>query len=100
MQHRRIISGSLLLLLQLKAPQAERELRDEYLASMGTLADGLTKKNHELAIAIASIPDDIRGYGHVKDASVEAAKAREAELWQNWPAGGLPAKKQTLIAAE
>ena len=78
----------------------ERELRDEYLASMGTLADGLTKKNHELAIAIASIPDDIRGYGHVKDASVEAAKAREAELWQNWPAGGLPAKKQTLIAAE
>ena len=78
----------------------ERELRDEYLASMVTLSDGLTKQNHELAVAIATIPDEIRGYGHVKEAAVEAAKSRETELWQNWPKGGLPAKKQTLIAAE
>jgi indolepyruvate ferredoxin oxidoreductase len=59
----------------------------------------LTKKNHELAVAIASIPDEIRGYGHVKEASVEAAEGHLAELMKNWPQGGIPAKKQTLIAA-
>ncbi|WP_084397679.1 indolepyruvate ferredoxin oxidoreductase family protein [Henriciella aquimarina] len=78
----------------------ERQLRDDYLENVVKLSEGLTKKNHELAIAIASVPDEIRGYGHVKDASVEAAKSHEEELWQNWPKGGLPAKKQTLIAAE
>ena len=78
----------------------ERSLRDEYLDTAVTLADGLTERNHELAVAIASIPDEIRGYGHVKEASVEAAKARADELWQNWPEGGLPSSKTTLIAAE
>ncbi|WP_300375835.1 indolepyruvate ferredoxin oxidoreductase family protein [Henriciella sp.] len=78
----------------------ERRIRDEYLDKVLKLADGLNSKNHELAVAIASIPDEIRGYGHVKDASVEAAEAHEEELWQNWPQGGMPAKKQTLIAAE
>ena len=78
----------------------ERQLRDDYLENMVKLADGLTKKNHELAIAIASIPDDIRGYGHVKEAAVEAAEARSKELWQNWPEGGMPKEKKTLIAAE
>ncbi len=78
----------------------EREIRDQYLERMLKLADGLNKQNHELAIAIASIPDEIRGYGHVKEASVEAAKGHEAELWQNWPQGGMPKSKTTLIAAE
>ena len=78
----------------------ERQLRDAYLEKVVTLSEGLTKKNHELAVAIASIPDEIRGYGHVKDAAVEAAKGHEEELWQNWPEGGMPKQKQTLIAAE
>ncbi|MEQ8558715.1 MAG: indolepyruvate ferredoxin oxidoreductase family protein [Henriciella sp.] len=78
----------------------ERQLRDDYLEKVVTLSEGLNKKNHELAIAIACIPDEIRGYGHVKEASVEAAKGHEDELWKNWPQGGMPAKKKTLIAAE
>ncbi|MEQ9314471.1 MAG: indolepyruvate ferredoxin oxidoreductase family protein, partial [Henriciella sp.] len=78
----------------------ERKLRDDYLKNVVKLAEGLNKKNHELAVAIASIPDEIRGYGHVKEASVEAAKSHAEELWQNWPKGGLPKSKTTLIAAE
>jgi indolepyruvate ferredoxin oxidoreductase len=31
-------------------------------------------------VQLASIPEQIRGYGHVKDASIARAKAREAEL--------------------
>ncbi|MEO0983877.1 MAG: indolepyruvate ferredoxin oxidoreductase family protein, partial [Pseudomonadota bacterium] len=78
----------------------ERGLRDQYFENLKRLAGELTRDNHELAVAIARIPDDIRGYGHVKEASVEAAAEREAELWANWPKGGLPAGKTTLIAAE
>jgi indolepyruvate ferredoxin oxidoreductase len=32
------------------------------------------------AVAIASIPEDIRGYGHVKERHLTAAKEKEASL--------------------
>ena len=37
-----------------------------------------------LATEIASIPEHIRGFGHVKEAHLEKAKAREAELLAEW----------------
>ena len=60
----------------------------------------MTEKNLELAVAIAGVPDDIRGFGHVKDAALTEAKTKEAELWAGWPEGKLPKAKTTLIAAE
>jgi indolepyruvate ferredoxin oxidoreductase len=33
-----------------------------------------------LAVELARIPDDIRGYGHVKERSLKEAKAAEANL--------------------
>jgi indolepyruvate ferredoxin oxidoreductase len=80
--------------------QHERKLRDDYLAGLERIAGELTEKNLELAIAIASVPDDIRGFGHVKEAAMIEAKAKEAELWAGWPEGKLPKAKTTLIAAE
>ena len=80
--------------------QHERKLREDYLAGLERIAGELTEKNLELAIAIASVPDDIRGFGHVKDAAMTEAKAKEAELWAGWPEGKLPKLKTTLIAAE
>jgi indolepyruvate ferredoxin oxidoreductase len=32
------------------------------------------------------VPEQIRGYGHVKHAHLERAKAREADLLQEWQA--------------
>ena len=78
----------------------ERKLRDDYLAGLGRIASDLTEKNHELAVALARVPDDIRGFGHVKEAAMTEAKAKEAELWAGWPEGRMPAAKTTLIAAE
>jgi len=78
----------------------ERALRDTYLETLHTLATGLTAKNHALAVAIAEIPDEIRGYGHIKDAAVAAASDKEAALWKGWPSGEMPKEKTTLIAAE
>ena len=36
--------------------------------------------NHALAVEIASLPEPIRGFGHIKRRNADKAKAREAEL--------------------
>jgi indolepyruvate ferredoxin oxidoreductase len=74
----------------------ERLLRDEYLTRIeGMLAD-LSRANHALAVEIASLPDQIRGFGHVKEASVVKVEARLAELNARWPEGA--PTRATLIA--
>jgi indolepyruvate ferredoxin oxidoreductase len=40
----------------------------------------LAPSNLETAVEIASLPAMIRGFGHVKEASVAKARLREAEL--------------------
>ncbi|MFD0739758.1 DUF6537 domain-containing protein [Lysobacter koreensis] len=40
--------------------------------------------NVDLAAQIASVPEHIRGYGHVKEAHLHEAKAREATLLAQW----------------
>jgi len=45
---------------------------------------GLTAANHALAVEIASLPEQIRGYGHVKDRNLAAARTRWAELMGKW----------------
>jgi indolepyruvate ferredoxin oxidoreductase len=58
----------------------ERALIAEYEQTVATLLTGLTPDNHDTALAIASVPEQIRGFGHVKAASAETARARRAEL--------------------
>ncbi len=58
----------------------ERALIAEYERAIETLLAGLDDENHKLAVEIASLPEHIRGYGHIKARSIEQAKAREAEL--------------------
>ena len=47
---------------------------------MGGLLPKLTTAKLAQAVAIASIPEDIRGYGHVKERHLVAAKEKEASL--------------------
>ncbi|NNE83226.1 MAG: indolepyruvate ferredoxin oxidoreductase family protein [Alphaproteobacteria bacterium] len=58
----------------------ERQLIADYEATIDEVLSKLTHDNHELAIAIASIPEHIRGYGHVKDEHLEKAKVEEQAL--------------------
>ena len=58
----------------------ERRLIADYEAMVDELCNGLSSRNHEIAIAIASVPEHIRGYGHVKEQHLEKAKAEEAAL--------------------
>jgi len=58
----------------------ERALIAEYEATMDSLLRDLTAQNLPLATEIAALPQTMRGFGHVKMANVEKAKAREADL--------------------
>jgi indolepyruvate ferredoxin oxidoreductase len=58
----------------------ERELIGRYEATVDELLERLHPANIELAVQIASIPEEIRGFGHVKRRHLAAATAKEAEL--------------------
>lgn len=62
----------------------ERALIEEYLADVERLLTGLTPASHKQAIEIASLPDEIRGFGHVKEAAVKVARAKRATLIGQW----------------
>jgi indolepyruvate ferredoxin oxidoreductase len=62
----------------------ERALIGQYEGLVDELLSGLTAANHALAVKLAAIPDDIRGYGHVKDAHLAKAKRKEADLLAQW----------------
>ena len=62
----------------------ERRLITDYETTVQLLLDGLDDHRLALAVEIASIPEHIRGYGHVKEAHLEKAKAREATLLAQW----------------
>jgi len=58
----------------------ERALIGEYEATIEILLQGMSRDNHALAIEIASLPEAIRGYGHIKAKSVAAARSKQEEL--------------------
>jgi indolepyruvate ferredoxin oxidoreductase len=74
----------------------ERQLIADYVRLVDTLLPALNADNVALATELASIPEQIRGYGHVKEAHLHAAKAREAELLTRWRS---PAVMRDAIAA-
>jgi indolepyruvate ferredoxin oxidoreductase len=58
----------------------ERKLIADYEATLDELLAKLDADNHHLAVAIAAIPEKIRGFGHVKARHLAAAKADETTL--------------------
>ncbi len=62
----------------------ERQLIEDYFKTIDGLLGKLDRANVDLAAEIASIPEHIRGYGHVKEDHLHKAKAREAELLKEW----------------
>jgi len=62
----------------------ERALIQEYRDCVEELLRGLNAQNLALAVEIASIPEDIRGYGHVKERHLVAARAKWQQLLQRW----------------
>ncbi len=60
--------------------KTERRLIVEYQSTVAELLKRLDRDNHKLAVEIASIPEHIRGFGHVKQRHLAEAKKKEAGL--------------------
>jgi indolepyruvate ferredoxin oxidoreductase len=67
--------------------RTERQLIRDYEALLEEIIKDLKPHNHTLAVALASMPEKIRGYGHVKMRHLTAAKKEEAELLARFRAG-------------
>jgi len=73
--------------------RTERKLISDYEAMLETLLAKLTAENHHIAVGLASVPEKIRGYGHVKMRHLEAAKSEEAALLEQFGASPSPVLK-------
>ncbi|HYS51579.1 MAG TPA: DUF6537 domain-containing protein, partial [Burkholderiales bacterium] len=60
--------------------KAERRLIGEYEATVAELLEHLDGENRKLAVEIASVPEHIRGFGHVKRRHLDEAKRKEVAL--------------------
>jgi indolepyruvate ferredoxin oxidoreductase len=58
----------------------ERALIGEYEECVERLLAALTPQNHALAVEIASLAEEMRGFGHIKKRNVEAARRKREEL--------------------
>jgi indolepyruvate ferredoxin oxidoreductase len=60
--------------------RTERSLIGEYEKLVDELLGKLAADNHAVAVELAAIPEEIRGYGHVKARHLEKSRAKQAEL--------------------
>ena len=60
--------------------QAERRLVAEYEAVLDDIMRALTPANHAIAVELAALPLEIRGFGHIKEKNLKRAKVTEADL--------------------
>ena len=67
--------------------RTERKLIGDYEAMLDEVLAKLTPDNHPIAVALAAIPEKIRGFGHVKQQHLTAAKADEAALLEQFRSG-------------
>jgi len=67
--------------------KTERALIGEYRLCIEELLRGLNTGNMAQAVEIARIPEEIRGYGHVKERHLAAARAKWSRLMAAWRSG-------------
>ncbi|UUC93720.1 indolepyruvate ferredoxin oxidoreductase family protein [Comamonas sp. C11] len=79
--------------------RTERALIVEYRQCIETLLTGLTADKLALAVEIASIPEDIRGYGHVKEHHLAAARIKWQSLMTRWNGSAVPAASAVKLMA-
>jgi indolepyruvate ferredoxin oxidoreductase len=66
--------------------KTERRLIAEYRDTVTALLDGLNADKLALAVEIAQLPEQIRGYGHVKDKALVQARSKQDELLTRYAA--------------
>lgn len=65
---------------------AERRMEQQMLIDfeimIGKLLVQLTPENHSIVCELAALPQTVRGFGHVKERNLRAAKVIEEKLWE------------------
>ncbi|WP_326537198.1 indolepyruvate ferredoxin oxidoreductase family protein [Pseudorhodoferax sp.] len=87
---KRLRGGALDLFGRTAERRAERQLVEDYIAQLDEICRQLTPHNHAAAVALASVPDEIRGYGHVKEKSLAQAGVLRVQRLQAFRAAMAP----------
>ena len=66
----------------------ERALAPQYRADLAAMLPKLNAANRDAAVAFAKLPEQIRGFGHVKARHLAAAKQQWAVLLEQFHRGG------------
>jgi indolepyruvate ferredoxin oxidoreductase len=91
MRHGKVLRGSVLDAFGYQAERrAERALITQYVGDLRAVMDALRPEVMEAAVALAGLPDTIRGFGPVKDANRAAADATRLSLLQQLHATQAP----------
>lgn len=72
--------------------QLERTLIRDYEETLEILLSELDRDNQQTAIALARLPEEIRGFGHIKQAAAEQASIRQQALLSRFM--GKPVEKR------
>jgi indolepyruvate ferredoxin oxidoreductase len=64
--------------------RTERALIDEYRATVDAVLAKLRPENHALALELARVPEQIKGFGHVKARNLAAARSKWDGLLAQW----------------
>ena len=64
----------------------ERDLLSRYEAALDRIEAELTESRFDVALKIAKLPHEIRGYGPIKRVAAERAVVAEARLWEEFAA--------------
>jgi indolepyruvate ferredoxin oxidoreductase len=81
LQHGKHLRGTPLDVMGATQERAiERQLRDQYLADIDLWLDALSPHSLKLVTELANLPDEVRGFGHVKAASVATMTAKRTAL--------------------
>ncbi len=77
----RFLRGSMLDVFgKTQERRTERALVEEYRKSIESVLADLSVRTRPLALLLARIPDQVRGFGHVKEASILMARVKQTQL--------------------
>ncbi|MCZ8281000.1 MAG: indolepyruvate ferredoxin oxidoreductase family protein [Aquidulcibacter sp.] len=81
LQHGKVLRGTAFDIFGKTEERAkERALRDQYFADLPVWLQSLSASTHRQIVELANLPDDVRGFGHVKEASLVRTEAKRKTL--------------------
>ena len=101
LQHLKVLRGTAFDVFGYTAERKmERSLVSEYYDTVARLCRGITPVNYDTAVEILSLPEHIRGYGHVKEQHLANVRKLEQRLWREFDDPGSSATEGEVIASD